>query len=71
MHLKKGDENIRKEQLSKGGVISEIYIVIILIVGNISEVASFVIAEGPDSVRPNREEINVDAGMKIRCIPPK
>ena len=37
--------------------------------GNVSETASFIIAEGPESVRPNKEEIFVDAGeLEEGCV---
>ena len=34
--------------------------------GDLTEDVSFVVAEGPDSVRPDKEEISVDAG-EISC----
>ena len=35
--------------------------------GNLTEDVSFVVAEGPEAVRPDQEEISVDAGERYRA----
>ena len=38
------------------------------LLGNFSEEVSFVIAEGPESVRPDKEEIVIDDGKKLSLL---